>query len=233
MIPGLSISRMLVLSLGLLALAACSPPADQAETTWHEPPAEVVDDHAGDPDSPGDGRPVLTQFSEDAISAIRTFSDESLMALAEANLACDLLMADELAANFGGDWTEGSFRWFENELQIAPSVLEGICVWQQLEYRTSVTLRVYAASELAWASLLQHDHRFARRFYDRDLAEGPDLGHDAYRKPMGTDGYDGSCVLLDAHIACITASARHTEQWQNNDAQLLGLVAERLSAERD
>jgi hypothetical protein len=172
----------------------------------------------------------MNQFSEDEISALRQFPDGALAALTEANRACELIASAELAEVFGGEWTEGSFRWFENEQQIAPAALEGICVWQQLEYRTSATLRVYAASDLAWASLLQHDDGFARRFHERQLADGPGLGRDAYRKPAGADGYDGSCVYLEQHIACLSASARHTEQWTEADEKLLALVADRLES---
>jgi hypothetical protein len=210
----------------LMLLSACSPPADQAETTWQERPAEAVEEvevEAGD-----EGRPVLSQFSDDEISAIREFSDEAVMAIAEDNLACRLLGPEDLAEVFGGEWSEGSFRWFESELQIAPAALEGICVWQQLEYRTTTMLRVYRWSELAWASLLQHDSAFARRFYDRPLEQGPERGRDAYRKPMGEDGHDGSCLAVDEHILCLSASARHTEQWTEDDVQLLDRAIERL-----
>lgn len=218
--------RLILLTLAGFALVACSPPADQAEPSWQQRPGDTVEEAEVAP--PGEGRPSLSQFSDDEISMLREFSDDSLTALSEANVACDLLEVDELAESFGGKWTEGSFRWFENELQIAPAALAGICVWQQLEYRTSVTLRVYEASELAWASLLQHDDGFARRFYERHLTDGPELGNDAYRKPMGADGYDGSCVLLEEHIICLSASARHTERWTEADQQLLGLAAARL-----
>lgn len=229
MIPELLKLRSFCLVLMCLALSACSPPADQAETTWQERSSEVSEEQADEPAPPGDGRPLMSEFSEQDISAIRQFPDESFRNLAETSAACRLLSPDELGDVFGGEWTEGSFIWIENELQIAPAALEGICVWQQLELRTSVTLRVYAASDLAWASLLQHDDGFARRFYERQLADGPSLGNDAYRKPMGTDGYDSSCVLLDQHIACLSASARHAEQWTEDDQALLELIAERLS----
>jgi hypothetical protein len=217
---------VLLASLLMVWLSACSPPADQAETTWHEREAEVVGEI--EPEPPGDGRPMLSQFSDDEIAAIRESSDQAVMQIAEADLACGLIESDELTEILGGEWTEGRFRWFETELQIAPAALRGVCVWQQLEHRTSLTLRVYDYSELAWASLLQHDDRFARRFYDRPLADGPAIGHDAYRKPMGADGHDGSCVALDDYIVCMTASARHTEQWTEDDTRLLGLVIERL-----
>jgi hypothetical protein len=222
---------LIIAASGCLLLTACSPPADQAETTWQERPAEVVDEveaEAGD-----EGRPLLSQFSDDEISAMREFSDEAVMAIAEENLACQLLGPDDLAEVFGGEWSDGSFRWFESELQIAPAALQGICVWQQLEYRTTTTLRVYRWSELAWASLLQHDSAFARRFYDRPLAEGPQRGRDAYRKPMGEDSYDGSCLALEEHILCLSASARHTDAWSNDDQELFDRAIERLETSTD
>jgi hypothetical protein len=226
-------SIRLTLAIGPLALllTACSPPADQPETTWQERPADVVDEV--EPEPTADGRPNLAEFSADEISAIRKSSDEAVMAMAEDNLACKLLSADDLAEVFGGEWSEGSFRWFETELQIAPAALEGICVWQQQEFRTSVTLRVYAWSELAWASLLQHDSAFARRFYDRPLDSGPERGQDAYRKPLGETGHDGTCLALDEHILCLSASARHTEQWVEDDQRLLDRAIERLAAQAD
>lgn len=210
-----------------LGLAACSPPSDQVETTWHERSSEQVEEV--EQESLGDGRPLLSQFSDDEIGAIRAFSDQAVSEIAERDLGCELLSSEDLSETFGGEWSHGSFRWFESELQIAPAALEGVCVWQQLEYRTSATLRIYAWSELAWASLLEHDSAFARRFYDRPLDDGPDFGRDAYRKPMGEDGFDGSCVALDEHILCLSASARHTGNWAEDDQQLLGLAAERLS----
>lgn len=219
----------IALTLAISALAwlmtACSPPADQAETTWHEPPSE-----AAEVEPVKDGRPMLSQFSEDEISAIREFSDEAMMAMAEDNPACDLLTTEDLAEVFGGEWSDGNFRWFESELQIAPAALQGICVWQQLEFRTSATLRLYDWSELAWASLLQHDSAFARRFYDRALDDGPDLGRDAYRKPMDEAGHDGTCLALDRHIVCLSASARHTERWAEDDQRLLNRAIDRLVA---
>lgn len=212
----------------MLALAACSPPADQAETTWHERPAEVVDEV--EPESPGDGRPMLSQFSDDEVSAIREFSDDLRSTMAERELACELLSAEDLADTFGGEWSAGSFRWFESELAIAPAALEDICVWQHLEYRTSVTLRVYSWSELAWASLLDHDGAFARRLYDRPLGDGPNMGRDAYRRPTGEEDYEGTCLALDAHILCLGASPRHAEDWTEDDTTLLERAVKRLDS---
>jgi hypothetical protein len=95
------------------------------------------------------------------------------------------------------------------------------------ERGTTVSLRVYEHSALAWASVVAHHKEHARRFGKRELAAGPDLGADSFRKPMG-ETFDVTCAVLGDDIACLSASARHTEDWVRNDQKLLSIVRDRL-----
>jgi hypothetical protein len=114
-----------------------------------------------------------------------------------------------------------------SQLLIAPAALRGICVWHARERGTTVSLRVYEHSALAWASVVAHHKEHARRFGKRELAAGPDLGADSFRKPMG-ETFDVTCAVLGDDIACLSASARHTEDWVRNDQKLLSIVRDRL-----
>lgn len=219
----------------LLVLAwlvtGCSPSTDEGwppeERT--SPPAEEStpaesDELSVDEDSPLAGHPA------EAIKPVREFSNDLLTELVDTSIACDLLTTDELAGILGGEWTSGIFRWFESEVNRAPGALRGICVWQEIEHRTTLTLSVYDSSDIAWAALRDHDEDFASRIHLRSLGAGPDIGTDSYRIPHGEIGFDGSCARLDDHIACLSASPRHAERWADIDAELLVAIADALKA---
>ncbi len=221
-----------------LLLSACSPPADQA---W---PPEDNEDNAVAPveaimeDSPAaaqieaTGRPLPRDFSDEEIAEARAHSRERRTALAEADLACRAVDPGLLENALGGEWGEGLFRWFESEREIAPALLTGTCVWQELELRTSVTLRTYQPEPLAWAALLAYDAERALRIHDRELADGPDIGQDSYRQPAGPeDEGDGTCAWLEEAIICLSASPAHTENWTELDAELIADIAHGVAGE--
>lgn len=209
-------------------LGACSPssddnwpPEEQADATEQETPAVPSAPQAGD-------APYLTEFSREEIGRLQAFSDERRAQLIEENFACQLLGADDLAEVVDGEWTDGVFRWFATEFDRAPAALRGICVWQEVEQRSIISLRVYSASDLAWASLKQFDEQRARRLYERSLVDGPGIGNDAYRIPQGETGVDGSCARLDEHLVCFSAAQQHAEGWDTIDRVLIERVEDAL-----
>lgn len=224
--------------LAVVLLAACSPPAEQG---W--PPEEAADaasesapigqtmDPAVIEQLAEAARPLLTDFSDETLAAAREFSAAQRSALAETNAACQAAQSGTLESFLDGEWSEGLFRWFENEQAIAPAHLKGICVWQELERRTSATLRVYDAAAVTWASLLAFDAERALRIHERELAAGPELGQDSYRLPSDPEqAVDGSCVWLDDLIVCLSASPAHTADWADFDAELIATLADGFRA---
>ncbi len=222
-------SRLVILLLLAGLLAACSPSDDEAwppedeiapeaEELTPAEPEEIVEDE----DSP------LAEYPAEDVAAVRTFSDDLVTDLMETSIACDLLSTDQLSEIVEGEWSDGFFRWFESEVELAPGSLRGICVWQEVEHRTNITLRVYEDSDVAWAAIRDHDERFAERIHERTLGDGPEIGSASYRKPHGEQGYDGTCARLDEQIACLSASPRHAREWAELDQKLLAQIEEAL-----
>jgi len=228
-LAALTVRSIPVLLILAWFLTGCSPSTDegwppeeetapQAEELTPAEPGEVIEDE----DSPLAGYPI------GEVEAVRAFSGNLLAELMESSIACDLLSAEQIARVVGGEWADGIFRWFETEVNRAPGALRGICVWQDIEHRTNITLRVYDDSDVAWAALMDHDQDFSGRIHERALSEGPDIGSDSYRKPHGEQGFDGTCARLDEHIACLTASPRHADEWPEIDGELLEIIADSL-----
>ncbi len=197
----------------------------------------------GEAPAPADGQnlaagaqasPVATEqprFSDDEIAEMRRFSDEALAALAGNNLACEVLNRQDVAAAFGGEWSEGRFSWFESELRRATSALRGICLFGSIGQQGTVTLRLYESSELAWTLNRRDDQDFTQRFTQRDMEAAPEIAERAYRKPMGADSFDLTCADLGSHIACLSASFRHTDEWTRKDRQIMAVIRNRLAAQ--
>ena len=226
------------LAVTALLLSACSPPSDQAwppengETATAAPLDAIIEDSPAAAQIEAAGRPLLGDFSDQEIAAAREHSRERRAALAEADLACRSADPGLLENYLGGEWGDGLFRWFENERDIAPALLTGTCVWQELELRTSVTLRTYQPEPLAWAALLAYDAERALRIHDRELAEGPSIGQDSYRHPAGPeDAVDGTCAWLDEAIICLSASPAHTGNWNEFDAEFINDIAHGVAGE--
>lgn len=218
----------LAAALASALLLACSPSTDEGWPPEEDEPS-LADELAPDTEalvedeaSPVAGHPV------EEVEAVRGFSDDLVAGLRETSIACDLLSPEQLADVAGGEWADGIFRWFEAEVNLAPGALQGICVWQDIEHRTNITLRVYDDSDIAWAAIKAYDEDFSARIHERSLGEGPEIGSDAYRKPHGEHGYYGSCARLDDHIACLTASPRHADEWAEMDVDLLEIIADSL-----
>jgi hypothetical protein len=167
-------------------------------------------------------------FSDEEIAAMRQFSDEELVALMQNNLACELLDNESVAEVFGEEWAPGRFNWFESELRRATSALRGICLFVNTERMTTVTLRVYASSDLAWELNRRDDDEFARRFSQRPLEPANEIAPRAYRKPMGAENFDLTCADLGDYIACLSASARHTDDWEEKDRAIMAIIAENI-----
>lgn len=232
------IALLPILAVTALLLSACSPPADQAwppeegEDTATAPVEAILEETAATAQLEAAGRPLLSDFSGEELAAAREHSRERRNALAEADLACRAVDPGLLENYLGGEWADGLFRWFENERDIAPALLTGTCVWQELELRTSVTLRTYQPEALAWAALLAFDAERALRIHDRELAEGPSIGQDSYRKPADPDeAVDGTCAWLDEAIICLNASPAHTGNWTDFDADLINDIVHGVAGE--
>ncbi len=198
------------------------PPEDETTPQAEELAPAEPDEMAEDEDSP------LAEYPADDVEAVREFTDDMLTDLMETSIACDLLSSEQLGDVVGGDWADGIFRWFESEVNLAPGALRGICVWQDLEHRTNISLRVYDDSDIAWEAIRDYYSGLADRIHERPLGEGPEIGSESYRKPHGEQGYDGTCTRLDEHIVCLNAPPRHADEWVELDKELLEIVAEAL-----
>ena len=221
-----SIPALLILTW---LLTGCSPSTDegwppeeeaapQTEELTPAEPEEMIEDE----DSP------LAGHSVEDIEAVRDFSDDLLTDLMQTSIACDLLSSEQLGEVVGGEWADGIFRWFETEVNLAPGALKGICVWQDVEHRTNINLRVYDDSDVAWAALADHYEALSDRIHERALGDGPEHFPESFRQPHGELGYTGTCARLDQHIACLTAPPRHAAEWVDVDGKLLEIIAAEL-----
>ena len=223
--------RSLVMATALAwLLTGCSPSTDegwppedeatpQAEELTPAEPEELVE---------AEESPLAGHAVED-IEAVREFSDDLLTDLMQSSIACDLLSAEQLGEVVGGEWADGIFRWFETEVNLAPGALKGICVWQDIEHRTNINLRVYDDSDVAWTVLEDHYEAMSDRIYERGLGDGPERFPESFRQPHGVQGYNGTCARLDRHIACLTAPPRHAAEWDDIDHLLLEIIADALN----
>jgi len=169
-------------------------------------------------------------FSDEEIAAMQAFSDEELFALSGDNLACQVLDNEAVAEVFGEQWAPGRFNWFESELRRATSALRGICLFVNTERMTTVTLRLYESSDLAWELNRRDDDEFTRRFTQRQMEAADEIAHRAYRKPMGAENFDLTCADLGDYIACLSASARHTDDWTTKDRAIMAIISENLES---
>ena len=220
-------SRIVILLLLTGLLAACAPSDDDG---WPPEEEEVTETEELMPDDPEglieDEDSPLAEHPVDDVEAVREFSDELLSELMETSIACDLLSAEHLADHIGGEWADGIFRWFEPEVNLAPGALRGICVWQDIEHRTNINLRVYDNLDVAWAALKDHYEGVSARIHERELGNGPEAFPESFRQPHGEHGYTGTCARLDRHIACLTAPPRHAGEWTDLDSELIEIIAE-------
>ena len=204
------------------ALAGCSGNGDDPES---------IDLAAGQ--APADSTADAAEaqgFSDEEIAAMKQFADEDLFALSGDNLACQVLDNEAVAEVFGEQWAPGRFNWFESELRRATSALRGICLFVNTERMTTVTLRLYESSDLAWELNRRDDDEFTRRFTQRQMEAADEIAHRAYRKPMGAENFDLTCADLGDYIACLSASARHTDDWTTKDRAIMAIISENLES---
>lgn len=221
--------RALVFVLLLILLAACSGEAANGSS------GPAVTAALAAPGGGAASSNAEPRFSESAIAEQQRFDDQRLAALAESNIACSLLKPEDLAQVFGTEFSAGRFSWFESELRRAPASLSGICVYAAtgLPASTSVstvTLRVYESSDIAWALNQRDDEDFTRRFSQRSMEAAPEIAERAYRKPHGADGFDLTCADLGRHIACLSAHFRLTENWVDKDRAIMERLREGLAS---
>lgn len=174
-------------------------------------------------------------FSEAAIAEQQQFGDAQLLALSEANIACSVLTAEDLAEVFGIEFSEGRFRWLETELRRAPASLRGICTFYATSLPPSTSprslfLRIYDSSPLAWELNRRDDQDHTQRFHHRPMESAPEIAERAYRRPQGADSFDATCADLGQHIVCLWAHFHLTEDWVEKDVEIMSRLADRLAA---
>jgi hypothetical protein len=208
--------------------AADAPVAAPARQDGHSSSASAAEARSG-------GDVDERVFTEEAIAEQQQFGDEQLLALAEANIACSVLTAEDLAEVFGVEFSEGRFRWLETELRRAPASLKGICTFYATSLPPSTSprslfLRIYDSSPLVWELNRRDDQDHTQRFHHRPMESAPEIAERAYRRPQGADSFDATCADLGQHIACLWAHFHLTEDWVEKDVEIMSRLADRLAA---
>lgn len=236
--------RLSVVVFCMAALMACtdsvSERVDATDTDAVEAPvaeAALDDSHApSGSEANAQAQADLNEhlLTDEAIAEQQTFSEEQLVALAEANVACEVLTAEDLAEVFDVEFTEGRFRWLETELRRAPASLQGICAFYATSLPASTSprslfLRIYDSSPLVWALNRRDDEDYTRRFHHRPIEDAPEIAERAYRRPQGADSFEATCADLGQHIACLWAHFHLTEGWVEKDVEIMSRLADRLA----
>ncbi len=231
------IRQGMILATLIVFLAACS--AGDAEGEASQPDngeaASVEHAVASTPNDEMEAASDSVQFSDAEIARLQTFDDDRLVALAEANIACDVLTAEDLVEVFDIEFSEGRFRWLESELRRAPAALQGICTFYATSLPRSTSprslfLRIYDSSPLVWELNRRDDEDYTRRFHHRPMEAAPEIAERAYRRPQGADSFDATCADLGEQIACLWAHFELTEGWTEKDVEIMSRLADRLAA---